>query len=127
SGFPKTRSAARCVGWTTSGSGRATSWTQIRSARKKRRIRRQIRALPRRSVVLAQDETDLLLFPPLRAAWSKRGEVAKVWRSGRNARRVIFGALNLRTGSRLFVARAKGRSADFQVFLGEVRAPYRGW
>ena len=33
---------------------------------KKRRIRRQIRALPRRSVVLAQDETDLLLFPPLR-------------------------------------------------------------
>jgi hypothetical protein len=28
---------------------------------KKRRIRRQIRALPQRSVVLAQDETDLLL------------------------------------------------------------------
>src|SRR5438552_9924605 len=46
---------------------------------KKRRIRRQIGALPRRSVVLAEDETDLLLFPPLRAGWSKRGEVAKIW------------------------------------------------
>ena len=78
-------------------------------------------------MVLAQDETDLLLFPPLRAAWSKRGEVAKVWLSGRNARRVIFGAMNLRTGTRLFVPREKGRSGDFQAFLGEVRSDYRGW
>jgi hypothetical protein len=77
--------------------------------------------------VLAQDETDLLLFPPLRAAWSKRGEVARVWLSGRNARRVIFGAMNLRTGTRLFVPRDKGRSGDFQAFVEEVRSAYRGW
>ena len=77
--------------------------------------------------MLAQDETDLLLFPPWRAAWSKRGEVAKVWLSGRNARRVIFGAMNLRTGTRLFLPREKGRSGDFQAFLGEVRSDYRGW
>jgi hypothetical protein len=83
--------------------------------------------LPRRSVVLAEDETDLLLFPPLRAGWSKRGETAKVWLSGRNARRVIFGAMNLRSGTRLFVPREKGRSLDFQVFLSEVRSMYRGW
>jgi DDE superfamily endonuclease len=101
--------------------------SRTRSARKKRLIRRQIRALPRRSVVLAQDETDLLLFPPLRASWSKRGEVVKVSLSGRNARRVIFGAMNLRTGTRLFVPREKGRSGDFQAFLGEVRSRYRGW
>jgi hypothetical protein len=119
--------AGPCAGWTTYGSGRATIWTRTRSERKKRRIRRQIRALPRRSVVRAQDETDPLLLPPLRAAWSKRGEVAKVWLSGRNARRVIFGAMNLRTGTRLFVPRAKGRSGDFQASLGEVRSHYRGW
>ena len=77
--------------------------------------------------MLAQDETDLLLFPPLCAAWSKRGEDAKVWLSGRNARRVIFGAMNLRTGTRLFVLREKGRSGDFQAFLGEVRLHYWGW
>ena len=109
-----------------SGSDRATISSPIRSARKKRRIRRQIRALPRRSVVLAQDETDLLLFPPLRAGWSKRGEVAKVSLTGRNARRVIFGAMNLGTGTRLFVPRQKGRSVDFQAFLEEVRWYYRG-
>jgi len=78
-------------------------------------------------VLLAEDETDLLLFPPLRAGWSKRGEVARVWLSGRNARRVIFGAMNLRTGSRLLVPRERGRSADFQAFAGEVRSAYRGW
>src|SRR5262249_39991735 len=86
-----------------------------------------ILGLPRRSVVLAQDESDLLLFPPLRAAWSKRGTDATVWLSGRNARRVIFGAMNLRTGARGFVPRAKGRSGDFRAVLAEVRSAYRGW
>jgi hypothetical protein len=75
---------------------------------------------------LAEDETDLLLFPPLRSAWSKRGEVARVWLSGRNARRTIFGAMNLRTGTRLFLPREKGRSGDFQALLAEVRSHYRG-
>ena len=111
----------------TPGSGPATPSTPTPSAGKKRRIRRQIRGLPPRSVVLAEDETDLLLFPPLRAAWSPRGEPAEVLLSGRNARRVVFGAMNLRTGTRLFLpGSARGR-ADFQAFLREVRRHYRGW
>jgi DDE superfamily endonuclease len=84
-------------------------------------------ALPRRSVVLAQDETDLLLFPPLRAGWAPRGEPAKVWLAGGNAKRVVFGAMNLRTGTRLFLPRPKGRSIDFQAFLDMVRQHYWGW
>jgi hypothetical protein len=90
------------------------SSTRTRSARKKRRIRRQIKALPRRSVVLAEDETDLLLLPRLRAGWAPRGEPVEVHISGRNARRVIFGAMNLRTGTRLLLPRAGGRAGDFQ-------------
>ena len=35
--------------------------------------------------------------------------------------------MNLRTGSRLFVPRGKGRSADYQAFLAEARSAYRGW
>lgn len=102
-------------------------WRPTRSARKKRQIKRQILALPQRSVVLAQDETDLLLFPPLRAQWSERGKPSEVLLSGRNARRVIFGALNLRTGARVLVPRERGRSADFQAFVDEVRSAYRSW
>jgi hypothetical protein len=82
--------------------------------------------LPRRSVVLAEDETDLMMFPPLRSGWSPRGEPVEVRLSGWNARRVIFGAMNLRTGTRLLMARLKNRSGDYQAFLAKVRAHYRG-
>lgn len=80
-----------------------------------------------RSVLLAQDETDVLLFPPLRAAWSPRGQTLEVSLSGFNARRVIFGALNLRTGKRLFLERDRQRQEDFDAFLDLVAEHYRGW
>lgn len=86
-----------------------------------------MRQLPARSVVLAVDETDLRLFPPLRARWAERGKPAPVPISGANAKRVVFGALNLRTGTRLFVARDRQRGLDFRAFLGRVRGCWRGW
>ena len=60
--------------------------------------------------MLTEDETDLMMFPPLRAGWALRGEPAKVHISGRNARRVIFGAMNLVTGTRLMLPRPRGRA-----------------
>jgi hypothetical protein len=78
-------------------------------------------------VLLVEDETDLLLFPPLRANWSRRGEPACVRISGWNARRVVFGAMNLRTGKRLFLARQHQRQHDFQAFLELIHRHYRGW
>jgi hypothetical protein len=78
-------------------------------------------------VLLAEDETDLLLFPPLRAAWSLRGQPATVWLSGKNARRVVFGTMNLWTGSRLFLVRKNQRANDFQAFLELLHHHYRGW
>jgi hypothetical protein len=76
---------------------------------------------------LAKDETDLLLFTPLRAGWPHRGEPAKVLLSGRNARRVVVGTLNLRTGRRLFLVRPRQRAEDFQEFLRLVHLYDRGW
>ncbi len=78
-------------------------------------------------MVLAEDETDLLLFPPLRSAWSLRGQPKEVLLTGRNARRVVFGAMNLRTGRRLFLPREHQRAADFQAFLRVIHHHYRGW
>jgi hypothetical protein len=86
-----------------------------------------VRGLPRRSAVLAEDETDLLLFPPLRACWAPRGRRAEVRLCGYNARRVIFGAMNLRSGSRFFLARERQRAGDFQEFLRLLHHHYRGW
>jgi DDE superfamily endonuclease len=83
--------------------------------------------LPPRSVALAEDETDLRLFPPLRAGWALRGQPAPVPISGSNAKRVLFGTLNILTGHRLFLARRQQRGADCQAFLEEIHEHYRGW
>jgi hypothetical protein len=95
--------------------------------KKKRRIRRVLGRLPKRSVVLVEDETDLLLFPPLRAMWSPCGIPAQVMLSGWNAKRVVFGCMNLVTGHRVFLARRRQRAQDFQASLRLVRRQYRGW
>jgi hypothetical protein len=55
--------------------------------------------LPRRSVVLADDETALMRFPSLWADWSCKGEPAEV---------------HIR------------RAGDFQTFIKEIREHYRG-
>lgn len=76
--------------------------------------------------MLVEDETDLLLFPSLRAMWSPRGEPARVMLSGWNGHRVVFGCMNVATGHRLFQVRHHQRAEDFQAFLHQVRRQYRG-
>jgi hypothetical protein len=75
--------------------------------------------------VLAEDETDVLLFPPLRAGWAQKGQPVKVSLSGRNARRVLFGAINLRTGHRVLLPRHRQRAVDFCALLDDLRRRYR--
>jgi hypothetical protein len=90
---------------------------------KKRKIRRQIRALPAQAALLAQDERDLLLFPRLRAGWAPRGQPEPVPISGHNARRTVFGALHLRTGHALFLDLCTFRIAKIgQILLFPLKA-----
>ena len=96
-------------------SGRRSAWPD--STNSSARPPGVIEKLPR-DVVLFEDETDLLLFPPLRACWARRGEDAEVPLSGANAKRVLFGALNPSNGTRLFLERKKQWKEDFQEFLG---------
>jgi DDE superfamily endonuclease len=63
----------------------------------------------------------------LRACWAQRGESAEVPLCGANARRVLFGALNTRSGTRLFLERKRQRAEDFREFLGLIQEHYRGW
>lgn len=78
-------------------------------------------------MALAEDEVELLLFPPLRASWSPRGHPQEVVLPGGNAKRVLFGTLNLRTGHRLYLVRERQRGEDFRAFLEVVHGRYRGW
>src|SRR5947208_15039766 len=101
------------------GSASAMCCPPTPSARKKRALRRRLRAMPPRSAKLAEDETDLRLFPPLRAGWARRGEPAPVPISGSNAKRVLFGAINIETGRRRFLASRRPLGVDSEEFLGE--------
>ena len=66
----------------------------------------------------------LRLFPVLRRAWALRGEQARVAITGRNAKRVLFGAMTLRTGHRVVLRRPNMQQTPFRLFLRRVRQEY---
>jgi hypothetical protein len=76
-------------------------------------------------VLLFTDWTLLRLFPPLRAMWAAIGTQAKVHITGQNAKRVLFGTLNLRTARRtVHIGRGVGTRA-VRAFLVALRRAYR--
>ncbi len=68
------------------------------------------------------DETTLREFPPLRAAWARRGEQAVVAISGRNSRRVLHGAVNVVTGEVVRVVRERNRGEDSAALIAVLAA-----
>jgi transposase len=72
------------------------------------------------------DETTRRECPPLRAGWARRGQPAQVVISGRTARRVIMGALNIMTGKLVRVVREHGRGADVAAGLQALGEPTPG-
>jgi len=82
---------------------------------------RRLRRAESDAVILFEDETTLRWFPPLRGMWAFRGEQAEVPITGQNAKRVLFGAINFRTGHRVVLRRPQARQADFQEFLRLLR------
>jgi transposase len=76
-------------------------------------------------VLLFTDWTLLRLFPPLRAMWAEIGTQAKVPITGQNARRVLFGTINVRTARRtVYIGRGVG-TREVQGFLLALRKAYR--
>lgn len=76
-------------------------------------------------VLLCADWTLLRLFPPLRAAWALKGAQATVPITGANAKRVLFGAIDLRTARRVVLVRRHAGGDDARAFLSELRRRYR--
>ena len=87
---------------------------------------RKIKALPSRAVWLFEDETILRLLPEIRRAWSPRGEQVRIPITGRNAKCVLFGALNPRTGHRIVGRGPNMRQQYFQSFLRRLRRSWPG-
>lgn len=77
-------------------------------------------------MILVADETVLRMYPPLRMAWGLIGQQTMVPISGENAKRVLFGAINIHTGQRILQRARQQRQQDFQAFLRTLRSHYRG-
>jgi transposase len=87
---------------------------------------RNLKGRPLSAALLFEDEIIVRLFPVLRRSWSLRGEQAKVSISGKNAKRVLFGTLNLRTGHRITMQHPGLNQQGFQAFLHQLRRHYPG-
>ena len=75
--------------------------------------------LPRRAVVLAEDETHLNLLPHVRASWTLRGARPQVPTPGTNRQVTVFGAIEVTTGA--WVYRLGRRcAADFIALLDQL-------
>jgi hypothetical protein len=73
--------------------------------------------LPRRAVVLAEDETHLHLLPHVRASWTLRTARPDIPTPGKNRQVTVFGAIEVSTGA--WVYRLGRRcAADFIALLG---------
>ena len=88
-------------------------------------MRRLKHRLGPRDVLLFTDWTLLRLYPPLRAMWAKIGTPAKVCITGHNAKRVLFGTLNVKTAHRtVHIGRGVG-TCEVRAFLAGLRKAYR--
>jgi transposase len=73
------------------------------------------------------DETLVTETPPLYSCYGRRGEQVPVPISGNRAKRVIHGALNIRTGAVPVLITEVWDQLTHQYFLHMIRAHWRGW
>jgi transposase len=75
--------------------------------------------LPRRAVVLAEDETHLNLLPHVRASWTLRGRRPEVLTPGTNRKVTVLGAIEVTTGAWVYRL-GRRRAADFIALLDQL-------
>ncbi len=78
------------------------------------------------TAILYADETRIQLLPLLRAMWSWVGQQIRVPTPGSNDTRMLFGALDIRSGKWTYLVREHMRKEDFIVFLEHLLSIYTG-
>jgi transposase len=80
-----------------------------------------------RTVLLMLDETIVTETPPLYSCYGHIGEQVRVPITGNRAKRVLHGAINVRSGDLALLITEEWTKETHQAFLTVVRSHWRGW
>lgn len=99
-------------------------WEKGRQQRRLRRIRQLIERLPASEVAVYADEVDIHLNPKIGFDWMLRGQQKEVVTPGKNVKRYLAGALEVRSGRLCWVSAAHKRSGLFINLLRQLERSY---
>jgi hypothetical protein len=80
-----------------------------------------------RTVILMLDETIITATPPLYSCYGHIGEQVRVPITGNRAKRILHGAINVKSGDVGLLITEEWTKETHQGFLSMVRARWRGW
>ena len=80
-----------------------------------------------RTVVLMLDETIITETPPLYSCYGHIGEQVRVPITGNRSKRILHGAINVKTGDVSLLITKEWTQETHQGFLSVIRAHWRGW
>ena len=99
-------------------------WSKRRKARRLKQLRELIEGLPRDAVAFYEDEVDIHLNPKIGYDWTGYGQQKEVLTPGKNVKRYLAGALNVRTGELHYVEGEQKDSWLFVRLLGQLYLRY---
>jgi len=95
----------------------ACPWSKAAKTRRLQALQHLVDTLPRRQVVIYEDEVDIHLNPKIGLDWMVRGQQKEVKTPGQNVKRYLAGALDARTGDLTWVEGERKTSALFIALL----------
>jgi transposase len=99
-------------------------WPKAAKSRRLNAIQRMLATLPRRHVAVYEDEVDIHLNPKIGLDWMGRGQQKEVSTPGKNVKRYLAGALEVRTRRLIWVEGERKTSALFIALLNELQQAY---
>jgi transposase len=80
-----------------------------------------------RTVLLMLDETIITETPPLYSRYGHIGEQVRVPITGNRAKRILHGAINVKSGDVALLITEEWVNETHQTFLAMIRSRWRGW
>ena len=99
-------------------------WPKAAKTRRLNRLRELLTSLPRRERAFYEDEVDVHLNPKVGLDWMAAGQQKEVHTPGKNEKRYLAGALDVRTGAVVWVEGVRKTSYLFLDLLDKLIAAY---